>query len=200
MDCSSVDVKAYALGEPASRADAAHVESCESCRGELEQLRLTHSALLSLKDEEVPQRIAFVSDKVFEPRWWQRIWHSGPVMGFASASVLAVAITAHALLIPAASTRARVDTAQMEQRIQTEVSRRLDAEVNKRVDVQVAKAVAESQTRVEAATATLAAAEKRFDAQRQADVAMMQETGRYYESKIGQLIVARNNDYVGGAQ
>jgi len=199
MDCSSVDVKAYALGEPASRADAAHVESCESCREELERLRLTQAALFSLKEEEVPQRIAFVSDKVFEPRWWQRIWHSGPVMGFASASVLAAAIVAHGVVIPAWSAPARVDTAQVEQRIQAEVSRRLDAEVAKRVDARVAQAVADSQARVEKATATLAAAEKRFQSQREADVAMMQETGRYYEGKLGQLTVASNN-YTGGAQ
>jgi len=199
MDCSSVDVKAYALGEPASRADAAHVESCELCREELERLRLTQSALLSLREEDVPQRIAFVSDKIFEPRWWQRIWHSAPVMGFASAAVLAAAIVAHGV-VAQTTPPARVDTAQIENRIQNEVSRRVDAEVAKRVDAQVAKAVADSQARVEAATATLTAAEKRFEAQRQADVAMMQETGRYYESKLGQMMVASNNNYTGGAQ
>jgi hypothetical protein len=199
MDCSSVDVKAYALGEPASRADAVHVESCEACREELERLRLTQAALFSLEEEEVPRRIAFVSDKVFEPRWWQRIWHSAPVMGLASACILSAAIVAHGL-VDRTAPPVRVDTAQMEQRIQTEVSRRLDAEVAKRVDAQVAKAVADSQARLEAATATLAAAEKRFQAQRQADVAMMQETGRYYQSKIGQMMVASNNNDAGGAQ
>ncbi len=97
MNCSSVDVKAYALGEPSGiPGEATHIESCEHCREELQRLRLMQSALLSLKEEEIPQRISFVSDKVFEPRWWQRIWHSAPAMGFASAAVLAAAIFVHA--------------------------------------------------------------------------------------------------------
>ncbi len=99
MSCSSVDLKAYVLGElaAAERAPVAkHLEACQDCREELERLNVTRAALLSLAEEEAPQRIAFVSDKVFEPRWWQTIWHSGPVMGFASAGVLAVAILVHA--------------------------------------------------------------------------------------------------------
>ena len=44
--------------------------------------------MLSLPDEEIPQRIAFVSDRVFEPSWWQTVWRSGPAMGFASAVLL----------------------------------------------------------------------------------------------------------------
>ena len=67
-----------------------HVRGCQSCREELDRLNLTRSALASLEDEEIPRRIAFVSDRVFEPRWWQTMWHSGPVMGFASAAVLAI--------------------------------------------------------------------------------------------------------------
>ena len=72
-----------------------HVRGCQSCREELDRLNLTRSALASLEDEEIPRRIAFVSDRVFEPRWWQTMWHSGPVMGFASAAVLAAAILVH---------------------------------------------------------------------------------------------------------
>jgi hypothetical protein len=46
--------------------------------------------------EEVPRRIAFVSDKVFEPRWWQslfspRSWNST----VAAACVVAAAILVH---------------------------------------------------------------------------------------------------------
>ena len=53
-------------------------------REELELLQATRTALQALPQEEAPRRIAFVSDKIFEPRWWQRIWQSGPAMGFAS--------------------------------------------------------------------------------------------------------------------
>jgi hypothetical protein len=161
----------------------------------LERLRLTQAALLSLAEEEVPQRIAFVSDKIFEPRWWQRMWHSGPAMGFASASVLAAAILVHASTRPPQVVAAPVNTAQIEQRIHAEVTKRLDAEVGKAV----ARVVAESEARQQRSAAMLAAAEKRFQAERQEDIAMIEQTGRYYQSKLGQLMVASNN-YAGGAR
>ena len=74
MGCSSVDLKAYLLGELDRREKSGveqHVVACGLCREELDALRSTHAALLSLPEQEVPQRIAFVSDKVFEPHWWQ---------------------------------------------------------------------------------------------------------------------------------
>jgi anti-sigma factor RsiW len=122
MTCS-MDIKAYALGEIAGRERSemeSHVRSCRSCREELDRLNLTRSALASLEDEEIPRRIAFVSDRVFEPRWWQTIWHSGPVMGFASAALLAVAILAHGFArpMPVPSTGTTVDTAQIERRVE----------------------------------------------------------------------------------
>ncbi len=101
MNCSSEDLKAYFLGELSSRDKAPvedHVRGCQSCREELERLKLTHTALLALEEEEVPRRISFVSDKVFEPRWYETIWRSGPAMGFASAVILAAAILVHGFL------------------------------------------------------------------------------------------------------
>ena len=131
MSCPTVDLKAYVFGElaPAERAPvAAHLEACQECRDELERLNLTRTALLALEDQEAPQRIAFVSDKVFEPRWWQSMWHSGPVMGFASAGVLAVAILVHAYARPVTTVTpaATVDVAQIEQRIEREVRAQRD--------------------------------------------------------------------------
>ena len=56
----------------ATRREAeAHAAACSDCREELATLRLTLDALSTLREEEIPRRIAFVSDKVFEPRWWQ---------------------------------------------------------------------------------------------------------------------------------
>ena len=104
-----------------------HVRGCQSCREELDRLNLTRSALASLEDEEIPRRIAFVSDRVFEPRWWQTMWHSGPVMGFASAAVLAAAILVHGFARPAA-----VDTAQIEKQVESQVSARVQAAVKRR--------------------------------------------------------------------
>src|SRR5579862_2546624 len=110
MNCSTVDVKAYALGEAGNPGDAAHIESCVNCREELERLQATHAALLMLPEEEIPRRIAFVSDKVFEPRWWQRVFNPN----FAAACVIAGAILVHAFARPAPSealVQARIDAA-----------------------------------------------------------------------------------------
>ena len=94
------DWKAYALGElgAAARRDAeAHAASCAGCRDELASLRVTLDALSALRDEEIPRRIGFVSDKVFEPRWWQRAFQltfANPA--FSAACVVAAAILVHA--------------------------------------------------------------------------------------------------------
>ncbi len=73
-------------------------------REELERLKLTHSALLSLPDEEPPRRIAFVSDKIFEPSPWGRLknWFSveGPRFALGMAAVLAVLFAGAALTQP----------------------------------------------------------------------------------------------------
>src|SRR5579871_4947343 len=98
MSCTALDVKAYFLGELTGAAkDAArlHLDGCAECREEYDQLGAVHSALRALPDEEVPRRISFVSDRIFEPRWWHAIWRSGPAMAFASALVLAAAILGH---------------------------------------------------------------------------------------------------------
>jgi anti-sigma factor RsiW len=189
MSCSSVDLKAYFLGElaPAERAPVEkHLDACQECREDLERLNATQVALMSLADEEVPQRIAFVSDKVFEPRWWQTIWHSGPVMGFASASVLAVAILVHAFTWPGAATVNPANTARIEQRVQ--------AEVNARLDAAVTKAVTDVESRQDQKISTvLAAAEQRFDSQYRRDLADARQTAAYYQERMARLMVASND-------
>jgi anti-sigma factor RsiW len=195
MNCPSEDLKAYFLGELASRDKAAvedHVRACEGCREELDRLKLTHTALLALEEEEVPRRISFVSDKVFEPRWYQTIWRSGPAMGFASAVILAAAILVHGFTVqglaaqgsakPAATVTATVDTAQIEQRIEREVNARLDA--------------AEAKQSAEFAK-VLDATEKRFETRRQADLATVQQAAKYYEMKMSRWEVALNDARAG---
>jgi len=188
MSCSSVDLKAYFLEElaPGEKSSVeGHLHACQNCREELDRLKLTETALLSLADEDVPQRIAFVSDKVFEPRWWQTIWRSGPAMGFASSAMLAAAILAHAYVRPISVTPV-VDTAQMEQRVEREVSARLTAAV--------AKAVSETEARQSQQIAkTLEAAEKRYDVQRRQDMAVVQQVARYYDQQAGRLMAAVND-------
>jgi anti-sigma factor RsiW len=171
MSCSPFDLRDYIFGElpePDRRQVEVHVHSCTHCHEDLERLRLTHSTLLALRDEEVPQRIGFVSDKVFEPspvgRAWQSLWRSSPKLGFASAAMLSAALVIFAFFRPAAAVPAPAsDPAKIEQ------------QVSARVTAAVEKAVAESEARqASKATAMLAAAEQRFDAQRQGDRANME--------------------------
>jgi anti-sigma factor RsiW len=113
MSCESYDWKAYALGElarPERREAEAHAAMCQDCREEISTVRMTLNALSTLRDEEIPRRIAFVSDKVFEPRWWQRIFNPN----FAAACVIAGAILVHAFAHPAESparVQAEIDAA-----------------------------------------------------------------------------------------
>ncbi len=111
-------------------------------------------ALSTLREEEPPRRIAFVSDKVFEPRWWNSFLRPS----FAAGCVVAAAILAHALVRPAVAPS--VDTAQIEARIQADVQKRIET------------VVAETEKRdAERAQQLLAESEKRFSEQRQADYA-----------------------------
>jgi anti-sigma factor RsiW len=99
MSCSNYDWKAYALGELDAkdrRQVEAHAATCSDCREELAGLRLTLDALSTLREEEIPKRIAFVSDKVFQPRWWQMFLRPS----FAAAAILAAAILVHAFVRP----------------------------------------------------------------------------------------------------
>ena len=190
MTCSAVDLKAYIFGElPAAERSAveAHVAGCTGCREELAQWSATETALRSLPEEEPPQRIAFVSDKVFEPRWYQAIWRSGPVMGFASAAVLAAAILVHGFAGAASNAAPKVDTAQIEQRI--------EKEVNARVEAAITKAVSDAEARQSGEVAkVLEAAEKRYALQREADLAAAQQTISYYEKKMNRWLVASNDE------
>jgi len=181
MSCSEFDLKGYFLeelpGEERAQVEA-HLPACQECREELARLRLTDAAMMTLRDEEIPQRIAFVSDKVFEPAWWQRLWQSAPRLGFASAAMLAAAIFVHAFTRPApVIAPSGVETAEVERMIEREVARRLDTAV--------AEAVAAAETRNEERTAgLLQAAAEQFEMQRQADLLTVQESFDYLRKQM----------------
>src|SRR5580693_2149760 len=84
------------LSQDERRAMEQHLAGCGACVTELDRLRLTAAALRTLPDREIPQRIAFVSDRVFEPSAFRRFWNSGARLGFASACVLAAALVVSA--------------------------------------------------------------------------------------------------------
>ena len=97
--CDRTDlVRDYAFDELAAaerRSVEQHLAQCSSCAAELDQIRLTTAALRVLPDREVPRRISFVSDRVFEPRsgFLSGFWNSAARLGFASACVLAVGLS-----------------------------------------------------------------------------------------------------------
>jgi hypothetical protein len=154
MTCSPFDLRDYFLRElpdPQQRQVEAHIRLCQSCSEELDRLRVTEAALLCLRDEEIPQRIAFVSDKIFEPSPWRRwcaaFWGSAARLGFASAAMLSAAIVVYALR-PVPETMgvhlvASAPPAPATQIVQT-VS---DADIQSRIDAAVTKAVAEVESR-----------------------------------------------------
>ena len=192
MSCSPFDLRDYFFGELPEehrrRVDL-HTKSCAVCREELTQLRSTQTALLSLADEEIPQRIGFVSDKVFEPsgwgRVWQAFWGSSARLGFASAAVLSIALVAFTFYRPAAAPAASDVTAA-----------RVEAAVAQRVAAAVDKAVAETETRQARRTADLlSAAEQRFEQQRQADMQNVAERFSVLEKRynVERLLMARND-------
>jgi hypothetical protein len=142
---------------------------------------------VSLEDEEIPRRIAFVSDRVFEPRWWQRMWHSGPAMGFASAALLAGAILVHGVERPLAQVAVApsADAAQIEKRVEARMNEQMNAAVNTAVNAAQAKQAAEF-------AKLLNATETRYKLQRQSDLATVQQAAEYYEKQMGRFVVASN--------
>ncbi len=167
------DWKSYVLGEGeagARREAELHAAACGACQEELAALRVTLDAMATLREEEVPRRIAFVSDKVFEPKWWQTFLRPS----FAAGAVVAAAILVHAFVRPpvpavagdSAAIEARVTAAveqQVQQQLKADMDRRVAAEVSAAVEQAVTKAVADTEKRDDQRTVQLlAAAERRY--------------------------------------
>lgn len=145
MSCDRIDLKAYHWGE-ASPAEAAEVEkhtaACAACREELDRLSMTQKLLEALPAEPMPQRIAFVSDKIFEPKWWQKWLKPSPAWGMASAMMLVAAVGLNVLYQPAPLVVKQTTGVSM-----AEVRARMEGEFAKRLDVAVKQAVADSEAR-----------------------------------------------------
>ncbi|MBL8294622.1 MAG: zf-HC2 domain-containing protein [Bryobacterales bacterium] len=145
MSCDRIDLKAYQWGE-ASPAEAAMVEqhtaSCAACREELDRLELTQKLMQAVPDEAIPQRIAFVSDKIFEPSWWQKWLRPNPAWGLASALMLVSAVGLNMLYRPEPLVVKQTSGVSMQQ-----ITARMDAELARRVDAAVKQAVSESEAR-----------------------------------------------------
>jgi hypothetical protein len=100
--------------------------------------------LFALREEEIPQRIGFVSDQVFEPspwrRWWAALWGSTGRLAFASAAMLSIAILVAALHPVGQQIAVRPGPPQIVKAIS-------DTEIQSRIDTAVAKVVAQVDAR-----------------------------------------------------
>jgi hypothetical protein len=87
-------------------------------RQEFERLRMTQTALLAAPGPEMPRRIAFVSDPVFEskPSFWSRLF--APTWAYGCAALLSVAILGHGWI----SSRGSSDEAMINARIDKAVA------------------------------------------------------------------------------
>jgi hypothetical protein len=165
MSCSPFDLRDYFLQELSDpqqqRLVEAHVKTCAPCREELDRLRITGAALRCLAEEEIPQRIAFVSDKIFEPSPWRRwlaaFWNSGARLGFASAAMLSASLVVFAfrpapapvvsVMRPAAITApapASVTVTQASVVSDAEIDQRIQAAVDKAVELKTKDLMKES--------------------------------------------------------
>ncbi|HSB14712.1 MAG TPA: zf-HC2 domain-containing protein [Bryobacteraceae bacterium] len=194
MSCTQVDLKGFFLNElvpDARQAVEEHLRVCPNCREELERLSVTRAALTSLREEETPRRIAFVSDKVLEPSIWRRFWDSAPRLGFASAAMLSVALLVNGFIRPQPAAPAPMDSAAVQAKI--------EAVVAGRVAEAVQKAVADSEARSARRTADLlAATEQRLDRQHRADLLTVEDNFRVLQKRVN--IYYRASNDLGSAQ
>jgi len=165
-----------------------HLAACSPCREELEAFGLTRSALLSVHDEEPPRRIAFVSDKVFEPSWWQRL--SASKLGFASAAMLSAAIIFHAVQAKPPQPVAQVAVQQVDQA-------KIEAEVTRRVQASLEKVLADSESRQSAKIQQVLASQQRMEFNHKADLVTLGENFDVLRKRVGVYMRASNDTGAG---
>lgn len=192
-DQPELDLNAYALGEGTAaerEAAAAFLAATPEAREDFERVQFTLAALQTVRDEEMPRRIAFVSDPVFEPSLWQRFWASTPKLTFAGAALLAMAIVAHGFLMrPVAVAPIVAGITQAE----------VDATVAKAVKTAVETVEAKNEARVQRVVATaLAEAEQRHTTDRQMMAVGFKENLEYLRKQMNIMYVANSGLSVGG--
>jgi hypothetical protein len=198
------DLEAYVLGElaePERRLAEQYVASNQEAAIEVERLRAVLTSLRALPEEEPPRRIAFVSDKVFEPKWYQAFWNSAARLGFAAAAMLSIAIVTHAVL---ARTGAPGPLGNTGVAMEAEVQKRVEAEFARKLEPAVAQAVARvkaegSLRSQETVRLALAEAEKKFALERQADRLAMEASFDLLRKQMARVVYIASNDS-GGRQ
>jgi hypothetical protein len=186
MSCSPFDLRDYyfkELAENERRLTEVHVKTCAHCREELDRLRGTETALLALPDEEIPQRIGFVSDPVFQPsgfrRGWDALWGSAARLGFASAAMLSAALVVFSLTRPVPQAVAPAPA------FATISAAALQADFSKRLSESEARQARQTQE-------LLAKAEERHELETQAMMLRVQEYIEVEKKRANIRILASN--------
>lgn len=179
------EVRDYAFGElPEGKRGAVeeHVAGCARCSAELDGLQLTTAALRILPDQEIPQRIAFVSDKVFAPSGFSK-WFGAGWLNFASACVVAAGLVGAAFAYrPVVTAAPPVMTASK-------------VDITAQVNETVAKAVAQIRSEdAQVMRMTLAAAERKHQQQDQILLKAMDQNLDYLWKKSGSVTMLASRD------
>jgi anti-sigma factor RsiW len=169
-----------------------HITTCGDCAIELDRLRMTTAALRILPDREIPQRIAFVSDQIFQPSVFARFLGSGARLGFASACVLAAAMVVSAWHIsPVNGTSARQPVVQVEP-----VSASAD-----QIQTAVASAIAKTRTEdAQMIQTAVQAAERKRDAEYRGQMVALYENFDVLRKTVNRSYVAQLGSNEGAGQ
>jgi Putative zinc-finger len=127
----------------------AHLAGCDVCRVEADRLTATTMALRSVPHEEPVVRIRFVSDRVFEPSWWQRLNPFGSP-GLLAHAGLAISTLAAAAILITLEWGSHGFRAGAQSQAALENQAAFDQKVQQAVDARVNGAVAEAVRQVEA--------------------------------------------------
>lgn len=192
MSCSPSDLNDFfwnELAETDRREVERHIKGCRACGTELDRLKTTQAALMTVPDEEIPRRIGFVSDRVFEPsqvrRWWAAFWSSAAKLGFASAAMLSAALVVFAIRQPATVTLTKVIATQ---------GNVAPVDISRQVHDAVVQAITETQARDSKKTdALLAAAERRHDIEHKNLMLVVQEDLKLMQKRLNYMTVASND-------
>ncbi len=195
MTNDKADLQAYVLGElpEAERRGAEkYIAAHEEAALEVERLRAVLTALRTLPDEEPPRRIAFVSDKVFEPKWYHGIWNPAARLAFAGAAMLSIAIVTHGVLARPVAPGPLGSGAGIEEQLRG----RVEAELSRRLEPAVAQAVARvtAERSQEMVRLALAEAEKKFALERQSDRVAMEASFELLRKQMARVVYLASNE------
>ena len=187
MHCDGLDVKAYVLGEirpQQARQIEDHLKDCARCRQAVQEWRHVTKLLKQLPQVEVPRRLVFVRDPVFQLPWWQRVWQNKPVLALAASLILAVGLALHGYLTrPQSVTVAEQQLNALRQQVRAEVRAQLEAE-----RAQLLKQV---EQRIDTLETTLRQGlVDRVLTVHHSDVRMLEEGLEYLRRQVGYLYLA----------